>query len=128
MSEGWRRKPPTDRQRDYLTLHKLPLPEGRGDANEAIYKHWKWRKALTDTMKTAEKSGNKPVHMVDYASQPNLRIRCDLSWTTPDLKSPSYPDGIYQAADGRLYTFDESKISCGLCLETGPDGPPLAAA
>jgi hypothetical protein len=128
MSEGWQRKPPTDRQMDYLTLHKLPLAKGRGEANDIIYKHWKWRKALTDAMKKAEKGPDKPVHMVDYASQPNLRIRCDQSWTTPDLKSPAYPSGIYKTMDGRFYTFDDQKITCQLCRETGPDGPPLAAA
>ena len=128
MSEGWRRKPPTSRQEDYFHRFKLEMPETRGEANQVIYEHWQKRKELTDTMKKEEKSSKPPVHMVDYASQPDLKFRCDGSWSTPDLKSMVLPPGIYKAIDGRLYTFDEAKISCGVCLETGPDGPPLAAA
>lgn len=74
------------------------------------------------------------VHMVDYASQPDLQIRCDQSWTTPawdgfkpgGVKKWGLPEGVYKTDDGRNYTFEEDKITCPKCKKAPPE-PPMAA-
>lgn len=74
----------------------------------------------------AQKSKDTRVHMVDYASQPNIQYRCDSTWSTPDWVQGEQPPGVFLADDGRLYTFTEEKITCGTCIEMGPT-PPKAA-
>lgn len=63
------------------------------------------------------------VHSCDYASQPDLHIRCSGKWTTPSW-ADAYTgvDGIYRDDEGDLYTFDDQpgadcKVSCPTCLE-----------
>jgi hypothetical protein len=125
---NWRFKAPSPKQLDYLDRYKLEVPKNRGKANDVIYEHHLKRKALTEAMKTAEKSDKKPVHMVDYSSQPDLRVRCDGSWTTPKFPQPEgLSGGVYGTADDRLYTFSEEKVTCELCIATGPNGTPMAA-
>lgn len=126
--ERWRKLPLSDKQRDYLDRYKLPHPKNRGEATHAIYLHHQKRKELTAAVKKAEEEGGPlVVHMVDYASQPDLLIRCDRSWTTPDLKGPALPRYVYKAMNGRYYTFDDKYVTCKLCLETEPNGTPMAA-
>src|SRR5262245_23637060 len=54
-----------------------------------------------------------PVHLVKYASQPDLQFACDGTWDTPSWKAfrqgyvSPHPPGVYEADGGRLYTFDE---------------------
>lgn len=71
------------------------------------------------------------VHMVDYASQPDIQFRCDETWDTPCWKQLGERDtaklnGVYKADGGRYYTFEEDKITCPKCRKTPPE-PPLAA-
>lgn len=70
------------------------------------------------------------VHMVDWSSQPDLLFRCDGAWSTPNWKQlgedpmrDQHHDGIYIADNERLYTFDEGKITCPVCLRTAPRSP-----
>ena len=65
---------------------------------------------------------NKVVHAVDYASQPDLQIRCDGTWTTPhgnNFRSGPrlFPVGVYEASNEYLYTFDENKVTCVECIQ-----------
>jgi hypothetical protein len=71
------------------------------------------------------------IHAVDYASQPDLQIRCDGAWTTPhgnNFKSEPkpFPVGVYEASSEYLYTFDEEKVTCAECIrlkDTKPHYP-----
>lgn len=70
------------------------------------------------------------VHMVDYASQPNIQFRCDETWDTPSWdefnRDPKEFVGVYKAHGGRFYTFEEDKITCPVCKKPDPE-PPMAA-
>ena len=67
-----------------------------------------------------------PIHMVDYASQPDIRFRCDKTWDTPSWDQLGKESGeVFQAKGGRFYTFTESKITCEKCRKD-PE-PPMAA-
>lgn len=63
-----------------------------------------------------------PVHLVKYASQPDLQFACDGTWDTPAYKAfakgyvSPHPAGVYEAAGGRLYTFDEKLATCPDCV------------
>jgi hypothetical protein len=63
-----------------------------------------------------------PIHYSDWASQPDIRIACDQSYTTPAWKTAEnahaqmdLPAEVYLADDGRLYTFTQ-KPTCLDCL------------
>lgn len=62
---------------------------------------------------------SQPVHLSDWAQQPDVRIACDQSWTTPAWGSEEETDtgteGVYKADDGRLYTFDPARATCPAC-------------
>lgn len=65
--------------------------------------------------------GNGVIHLVSYASQPDLQIDCDQSWTTPAGSEFAKTDeerkpGIFLTSDGRRYTFNETKVTCEACL------------
>lgn len=63
------------------------------------------------------------VHFSDYASQPDVRIACDQSWTTPAWKRTRMVSAnVYEADDGRFYTFDEGAITCVVCREQVESG------
>lgn len=61
------------------------------------------------------------IHWSDYASQPNLRIACDQTWTTPlwGPKRPKceLPEGVYIAGGERLYSFDLERVTCPECKQ-----------
>ena len=58
------------------------------------------------------------VHAVKYASQPDIQILCDDSWSTPGWGTldTGAETKIYKLDDGRHYTFDEQKVTCKACL------------
>ena len=64
-----------------------------------------------------------PVHACLWSQQPDILIACDHSWTTPkwgDAKTSI--DDVFWTDDGRLYTFDEEKLTtCAACLATLTD-------
>lgn len=56
------------------------------------------------------------VHLVEYASQPDLLILCDQTWTTPAWGDPmTSAPSVYRADDGRLYAFDRALVTCDRC-------------
>jgi len=57
----------------------------------------------------------KLVHNSDWASQPNIHIRCDDRWTTPAWVDP-LRSGVYLDDDGKLYTFEAELTTCPACL------------
>lgn len=68
------------------------------------------------------------IHLVTYASQPDLLIECSQQWTTPVWGRRS--EGVYEAASGQLYTFDRDRVTCSMCklrretrVEVRFDGP-----
>jgi hypothetical protein len=69
----------------------------------------------------------RAVHLSDYASQPDVRILCDGSWTTPawgPTSGMTETEGVYESDDNRLYTFDKDKTTCPKCA--GLHGTDLA--
>ena len=62
------------------------------------------------------------IHWVGWASQPDLQIWCDGSFTTPSYREAhtDTPD-VYRTADGRLYTFDCVLATCEACRRKGSD-------
>ena len=73
------------------------------------------------------------VHSSDYASQPDIHIRCSDKWTTPawgpEAETATGIEGVYRADDGGLYTFEDrayvdeesgltvpSKVTCPACI------------
>jgi hypothetical protein len=77
---------------------------------------WGQRRALVLLYRRV---ATKAVHHSDYSSQPDVRISCDQSFTTPKWShrggETNMPE-IYQADDGRFYTFDPTKATCPSCL------------
>ena len=60
-----------------------------------------------------------PVHYSDWAQQPDIGLACGERWTTPKWGAQRSNDtdvGIYESDDGRLYAFDEEKVTCPACL------------
>lgn len=62
------------------------------------------------------------IHWSDWASQPDIRIACDQTYTTPAWHTKEDPrgsttgtPGVYRGDDGRLYTF-EHEPTCPGCL------------
>lgn len=63
-----------------------------------------------------------PVHISDWAGQPDIRIFCDQSWTTPAwtdsvvvVEDHDGEGGVYRSTDNRLYTFTKSRVTCEAC-------------
>jgi hypothetical protein len=65
----------------------------------------------------------KPViHWCGYASQPDIQIWCDQSWTTPkwgpgDHVHRDEAGTYYDTDDGRLYTFEYPRATCLACAQ-----------
>jgi hypothetical protein len=60
------------------------------------------------------------VHLCDWASQPDIRIKCSQTMTTPKWRSSEtsaelLSPGIYKANNGDLYTFDRGLVTCPEC-------------
>ena len=56
------------------------------------------------------------IHISKESSQPHIHIECDDSWTTPSFnKGVGIFSGIYKTQDGRLYTFEDDKVTCEKC-------------
>jgi len=66
---------------------------------------------------------NDIVHLIEYASQPDIQFVCDKEWSTPSWPSDAWrkgivlPEGIYLADNKRRYTFEKSKTTCECCLK-----------
>lgn len=56
------------------------------------------------------------IHLCDWASQPDLRIRCSQAMTTPAWKNVNVSPGVFRADNGDVYTFEDSKATCPACL------------
>ena len=72
----------------------------------------------------------RTVHVVDYASQPDIQFRCDGQWSRPhpdnfrtDAVKKEREPGVYEASNGYLYTFDEEKATCKVCEELRDSKP-----
>ena len=57
------------------------------------------------------------VHHCDWASQPDIRIACDQSWTTPAWTQPELPKNVYAADNGKLYAFAYEVVTCEECRQ-----------
>lgn len=60
------------------------------------------------------------VHLCLWASQPDIKIECDGSWTTPAWKTSVnkelvLDEGVYESADRSFYTFETEKATCPPC-------------
>ena len=58
------------------------------------------------------------IHLVDFATQPDIRFACDRTWSEPSWdtkKQRELPSGIYLAENGRTYAFDAEKVTCKWC-------------
>jgi hypothetical protein len=61
------------------------------------------------------------IHLVLFASQPDIQFACDSSWSVPawnKKEKPTLPNGCYWADDGRAYTFEKESTTCAECLRT----------
>lgn len=67
------------------------------------------------------KASEAPIHIIGYASQPDIQFICDEAWDTPKWGSDDdvYTDtsGVYVSDTDRLYTFDRTKVTCPACLK-----------
>lgn len=62
---------------------------------------------------------DEPIHYSDYASQPDVRIYCDGSWTTPawaPADDKTEMPAVYRADTMALYTFERPRVTCERCL------------
>ena len=61
----------------------------------------------------------EPIHLSDYASQPDIRIFCTQAWTTPKWaghgKRVGLPKGVYHADPDELYPFEDENVTCLDC-------------
>lgn len=59
------------------------------------------------------------IHLVEYASQPDIQYKCDGVWDTPKWNSPTVMpnDGVFIGEMLRYYTFDKDKVTCEECLK-----------
>lgn len=58
------------------------------------------------------------VHLCDWSSQPDIRIACDQSWTTPRIEHfDTTGEKVFRAVGGRLYTFENEFVTCPKCKE-----------
>lgn len=76
------------------------------------------------------------VHSCDWASQPDIHIRCSDRWTTPAWTQPEgLPEGVHLDESGSLYTFADkawmdpdsgavlpTKVTCPRCHEMAEKG------
>ena len=59
------------------------------------------------------------IHICDYASQPDIRIFCTQTWTTPKWPigdAETAVPGLYLADNGMYYSFDLQLANCKDCL------------
>jgi hypothetical protein len=64
-----------------------------------------------------------PVHLVGYASQPDIQYVCDETWDQPAWTSPENEalieelvgTEVHVGDKGRLYTFDKHLVTCEAC-------------
>lgn len=60
------------------------------------------------------------IHLVLYASQPDIQRACDSQWSTPAWKTegkPPLPAQCYWSDDDWAYTFEKSLTTCPECLK-----------
>lgn len=55
------------------------------------------------------------IHLVDWASQPDIRIKCSQAMTTPAWTNTLVEPDVYRADNGDVYTFTPSKVTCPAC-------------
>jgi hypothetical protein len=71
-------------------------------------------------MNRTEEAMSEAIHMVDYASQPDIQFRCDESWSTPKWgHPPPISEGVYLADNDRVYTFEDARCTCQACILIG---------
>jgi hypothetical protein len=57
------------------------------------------------------------VHLVNWASQPDLQLWCSGEMTTPKWGKKAEGSGVFLAQNDQIYTFDKRKVTCRACLE-----------
>lgn len=56
------------------------------------------------------------IHLVEYASQPDIQIKCTGDWDTPKWGTMmKLPDGVHLSEKLEFYTFDKSNVTCDKC-------------
>ena len=61
---------------------------------------------------------NDEVHLVMWASQPDIQKACDDSFSTPEWNQPKdLPEGVHLASAGWKYTFDLGRTTCPACIQ-----------
>lgn len=59
-------------------------------------------------------SFEEPIHLCDWAQQPDIRIACTQEMTQPKWGHEGRP---FKAENGALYTFVAAKVTCPKCQE-----------
>jgi hypothetical protein len=60
------------------------------------------------------------IHFCGYASQPDIQIKCDQSWTIPKwgpTEGKTDKESVYETDDNRFYTFKKELVTCKDCLK-----------
>lgn len=57
------------------------------------------------------------IHKCDYASQPDIKIKCTGEWTQPAWVKNEI-ENIYLVDNGNYYTFDEELVTCQECMSS----------
>ncbi len=58
----------------------------------------------------------RAVHGVGWAAQGDLQLVCDSSWAQAKWgEEPAAHTVVFEAEDGRFYTFDEESVTCAGC-------------
>ncbi len=77
-------------------------------------------------MRSSPPPAAEPVHLCDYADQPDIRIACTETWTTPKWAGPEkrtdLPADVHQGDNDQLYTFEPELVTCVACKAWKPAG------
>lgn len=55
------------------------------------------------------------IHLCDWSSQPDIRIKCSQAMSTPAWKDTNVAPGVFRADNGAVYTFESGKVTCPEC-------------
>lgn len=69
-----------------------------------------------DGAREPEATATTSIHLVTYASQPDVQIVCTQVWTQPAWKDTTVSPGVFRADNGAVYTFTRSLATCPECL------------
>jgi hypothetical protein len=86
------------------------------------------RASLIEALDAERAKRLEPVHLSDWAQQPDIRIACDQSYTTPKWNQSVDGTGVYLTEDGRRYAFEREHATCPGCIESADLRAKLATA